>query len=44
MDPERFNQAGYQLVKVTNISKCIGCSFCAHICPDSVIKVEQIDE
>ena len=44
MDPERINAAGYNLVKVTNISKCIGCSFCAMICPDSVIKVEQIDE
>jgi len=44
MDPTRMNQSGYRLVSVTDINKCIGCAFCAMICPDSVIKVEAIDE
>ncbi|HBT59274.1 MAG TPA: 2-oxoacid:acceptor oxidoreductase [Acholeplasmataceae bacterium] len=36
---ERFNQSGYALVDVVDINRCIGCTFCAIICPDAVIKV-----
>lgn len=43
MSETRINQSGYQLVDVTDIDKCIGCAFCAMICPDSVIKVETRD-
>ncbi|MGD9964080.1 MAG: 4Fe-4S binding protein [Candidatus Izemoplasmatales bacterium] len=35
-----LNKAGYNIIKVSEPDKCIGCAFCAMMCPDSVIKVE----
>ena len=39
-----MNEKGYNLVKVTEPEKCIGCAFCAIMCPDSVISLERVDE
>lgn len=38
---DRFNRQGYKVVEVSeeNMSKCIGCAFCAAVCPDCVITV-----
>ena len=38
---DRFNRQGYKVVEVSdeNMSKCIGCAFCATVCPDCVITV-----
>lgn len=40
LDKERINSSGYNLISVTDMDKCIACTQCAIICPDSVIKVE----
>jgi 2-oxoglutarate ferredoxin oxidoreductase subunit delta len=42
LDKERMNSSGYYLVKVSDMDKCIACSQCAIICPDSVITVEEV--
>lgn len=39
-DMETLNKNGYNIIKVSEPDKCIGCAFCAMMCPDSVIKVE----
>ncbi len=39
-DKETLNKKGYNIIKVSDPDKCIGCGFCAMMCPDSVIKVE----
>lgn len=41
LDDERINKAGYNLISVTDMSLCVGCSYCAIICPDSVIEVRK---
>lgn len=37
----RFNRLGYKVLEVTdeNMPECIGCAFCATVCPDCVITV-----
>ena len=41
MDTERINSKGYHPATVMEMDKCIGCAFCARICPDVVIEVER---
>ena len=41
MDTERINSKGYHPATVVEMDKCIGCAFCARICPDVVIEVER---
>ncbi|MCF7931725.1 MAG: 4Fe-4S binding protein [Acholeplasmataceae bacterium] len=43
LDRDRINSSGYNLIRVSDMDKCIGCAHCAIICPDSVIKVEVLD-
>ena len=35
-----INAMGYQFAGITKIEDCIGCAFCAMMCPDCAIKVE----
>jgi len=41
MDLSKINVKGYHpaTVKPENMDKCIGCAFCAMMCPDTVITV-----
>jgi 2-oxoglutarate ferredoxin oxidoreductase subunit delta len=41
LDESRTNKKGYTPLMVTDPDKCIACSFCAMMCPDSVITVER---
>ena len=38
---DRINSKGFQPATVTDLSACIGCAFCAIMCPDVVITVEK---
>ncbi len=38
---EKINIKGHHPAEITDQSLCIGCAFCAIICPDCVIKVER---
>jgi 2-oxoglutarate ferredoxin oxidoreductase subunit delta len=44
LDKERINKNGYHLISVSDIDKCIACAQCAIVCPDSVIKVEVLEQ
>ena len=44
LDKERINNNGYHLISVSDIDKCIACAQCAIVCPDSVIKVEVLEQ
>jgi 2-oxoglutarate ferredoxin oxidoreductase subunit delta len=41
MNNEKINHKGFHPADVTDMEKCIGCAFCAIICPDCVIEVEK---
>jgi len=36
-----LNAKGYHPACVTDMEKCIGCAFCALMCPDCAITVEK---
>ena len=38
---DRLNTKGYHPAGVTDMAKCIGCAFCAEMCPDCAIIVEK---
>jgi len=44
LDKDRINTNGYHLISVSDIDKCIACAQCAIVCPDSVIKVEVLEQ
>ena len=37
----KINKKGHSPVEVTDESLCIGCAFCATMCPDCIITVEK---
>lgn len=36
-----INKKGHHPVRITDQSACIGCAFCATMCPDCIITVEK---
>ena len=38
---DRINQKGYSPAVMTDQDACIGCAFCAAMCPDCIITVEK---
>ncbi len=38
---DKINKKGHHPVEAANIEACIGCTFCATMCPDCIIKVER---
>ena len=36
---DKINQKGHHPVQMTDQEKCIGCAFCARMCPDCAITV-----
>ena len=38
---DKINQKGHHPVEAVNEAACIGCAFCATMCPDCIIKVER---
>ena len=41
IDTNKLNQKGHSPAEITDQSACIGCAFCALMCPDCVITVER---
>jgi 2-oxoglutarate ferredoxin oxidoreductase subunit delta len=41
MARDRINSKGYHPAAVVEMDKCIGCAFCARMCPDVAIEVEK---
>ena len=37
----KINKKGHHPVEAVNEEACIGCAFCATMCPDCIIKVER---
>ncbi len=40
----RMNAQGYRPAEVTDPAKCIGCGFCATVCPDCAVTIYEITE
>ena len=38
---DKINKKGHHPVEAANEDACIGCAFCATMCPDCIIKVER---
>lgn len=38
---DKLNSKGFHPVGISDMEKCIGCAFCAMMCPDCVIEVEK---
>ncbi len=41
MSADVINKKGHHPAEITDQSACIGCAFCATMCPDCVITVER---
>lgn len=41
MAKDRMNAKGHHPAEITDQAACIGCAFCATMCPDCVITVEK---
>ena len=41
LSKDKINQKGHSPVEIINQEECIGCAFCATMCPDCIITVER---
>ena len=41
LDPAKLNQKGYHTAHCAVQAECIGCAFCATMCPEVAITVEK---
>lgn len=41
IDRQRLNKKGYHPSRCAKLEDCIGCAFCATMCPDVAITVEK---
>ena len=41
LSPDKINAKGHHPVEAANEADCIGCAFCATMCPDCIITVER---
>lgn len=43
LSKNRINEKGYHPAEIEHMEKCIACTNCATMCPDSVITVETVE-